>query len=367
MSFLNILFADEKVYTQWYDMPKSRYDNINRDINLDKIAEHISANRPDFPTQFLLYPCADKTTALMRIEVFRELYEKESVCIDLSEITKLLSRLGKCKASESNSGCVEQKWMYFLKTAEIYIECIQKLSDILSALKAGAFRKFYSLLQVIQDSTEFQRMVADTNRLSETFSSILNLSLSVDYNSKSIIVTEHIANSLYEELQALCEDILGLTMYRTFSVVNSNPLSALEEDIIKVLKRRHSDAFKELAEFYEHYSGINVYDIVNLKNQIIFYIEFIEFVKKAEAAGMKLTLPDFTDKAFEGKGLYDLSLALKIPEVIPNDFCFGKGELFVLSGPNQGGKTTLSEDLRKASYLRRTAALYLRNIQDSLF
>lgn len=351
MSFLNILFADESVYTQWYDKPKSKYESINRDINLDNIAEHIAKSRPDFPSQILLYPCGDKTTALMRIEAFRELYGKESVCAELNEITKLLSQLAKCKENESNSGCDEQKQMYFLKTAEVYIDCIQKLSDILSTLKAGAFIKLYSELHAIQDSPEFQSMVADANRLSETFAGILNLSLSVDYNSKSIVVSEQVSNSLYEELQTLCEDILGLTIYSTFSVVNSNPLSALEEDIIKVLKRRHSDAFKELAEFYEHYSGINVYDIVNLKNQIIFYIEFIEFVKKAEAAGMKLTLPDFTDKAFEGKGLYDLSLALKIPAVVPNDFSFRKGDLFVLSGPNQGGKTTFVRGLAQSIIL----------------
>lgn len=345
MAFLNVLFASESVYKKWCDMPKSGFDSVNSDINLDQIAEHILKNRPDFPAQYLLYPCGDRASAEMRIEALRELYEKENICEELGEITKTLTQLKKCKENEYDSGCDEQKQMYFLKTAEVYIECVQRIGTISSALENSAFKRLHLDLEAIQNAAAFQSMVLDVKRLSETFAEILNLSLAVDYSHKTITVSEHIQNSLYEELKALCADMLGITIYNTFSAVNSNPLSFLESDIIQVLKQRHPAAFQELADFYERYGGINVYDIANLKTQFLFYTEYIEFIKKSEAAGMRFTLPIFTNSEFDASGLYDLSLALKTPNVVPNDIQFQKGSLFVLSGPNQGGKTTFIRGL----------------------
>ena len=51
------------------------------------------------------------------------------------------------------------------------------------------------------------------------------------------------------------------------------------------------------------------------------------------------------DNGFRGSGIYDIALVWKSAgrdyKVVPNDFCFGSHpSFFVVTGPNQGGKTT---------------------------
>jgi DNA mismatch repair ATPase MutS len=75
----------------------------------------------------------------------------------------------------------------------------------------------------------------------------------------------------------------------------------------------------------------------------MFYLDYITFIKEMESKGYVFSLPVLNGSRLCFENAYDLSLALKrdFPhEVIANDIFMPCGSMFVLSGPNQGGKTT---------------------------
>ena len=90
----------------------------------------------------------------------------------------------------------------------------------------------------------------------------------------------------------------------------------------------------------------------DLKYDLTFYsaaITLVKFYKKYNLAYCRAELLKENENRTEGRGLYDLSLAAqfagkgkhdKIREIVPNDFSTDDGRIMVVTGANQGGKTT---------------------------
>ncbi|HBL85163.1 MAG: hypothetical protein A2Y17_01335 [Clostridiales bacterium GWF2_38_85] len=337
-----ILFSSENVYKKWYDSSRTNVDVINNDINLDAVAEQVLKTSSGFPVQIFLYPCNDINTTKLRAEIFRELYEKPSVCESLREYIQQLIKLKKQKQDEFNSPNPIQKQQYFLTSVLSYINCIERLAEIISSLKSKAFVSLYNKFNTIITSPEYGKMKIKAENLYERVDNLLGMSLSFDIRNSAVGIREN-KSGVMVRLSELYENLIGTKLNPGFSIVNSNPISALEEDIINVLKLRSPETFEELAEFYNFYAKIKFFDIIELKEQLHFYLDYIDFVKQMQTKGFHFTLPVFTDNNLNAVNAYDLSLAVKLSDseaIVSNDISLSKGNLFVLSGPNQGGKTT---------------------------
>jgi len=80
-----------------------------------------------------------------------------------------------------------------------------------------------------------------------------------------------------------------------------------------------------------------------------FYVSYLEYLNRLKDAGLSFCYPQVTDRTKEvfSTETFDLALATKLVSdkvtVVTNDF-FLKGDerIFVVTGPNQGGKTTFA-------------------------
>jgi DNA mismatch repair ATPase MutS len=94
--------------------------------------------------------------------------------------------------------------------------------------------------------------------------------------------------------------------------------------------------------------------------EIQFYVAFLEFLEPMKESGLSFCYPRISDRdkaAYNSEG-FDLALAewLRIigTPVVTNDFYLkGNERIFVVSGPNQGGKTTCARTFGQLHYLGR--------------
>lgn len=134
------------------------------------------------------------------------------------------------------------------------------------------------------------------------------------------------------------------------SLTGVDPMSdALKRVVTDILKR----TVNNLKSMLNKYVGISGYSFISLMPEIIFYIRFAELCDKIIALGLPLCKAEVIDKSSRTcdiKDIYNFKLAIKAledkasGETVTNDFEFGdKGRIYILTGPNRGGKTTITQ------------------------
>lgn len=165
---------------------------------------------------------------------------------------------------------------------------------------------------------------------------------------------------------SLVGDNLVASMCRTFSSVAPMPppepisffthleMGALELQILAELQQLHPDLFSALAAWDRTVMPFPHPDMVRFDRELQFYLAWLHLTDTLADAGCSSTLPIVTeDTALRLHGLYDLALALKMRQpIVPNDCLLTSQErIAVLTGPNQGGKSTFARALGQTAWL----------------
>ena len=131
----------------------------------------------------------------------------------------------------------------------------------------------------------------------------------------------------------------------------------IDEAILKLLSRWHNKEFQNLRKFVYTYRDIIDPEILRFSDEVFFYIRWQDMITPLKEKGLKFCYPKFDDRdciyCEEG---FDLALGLDLQEenksIVTNSFHLNKNErTIVVSGPNQGGKTTFARYFGQTFYL----------------
>ena len=141
-------------------------------------------------------------------------------------------------------------------------------------------------------------------------------------------------------------------------LANGSGMNHVEAKILDLVAKLYPDIFLNLDNYCTQNADFQDEAIAVFDREIQFYIAYLEYIAKIKLAGLKLCYPQIVDKSkevydYEG---FDLALAAKLiadkSPVVCNDFYLkDKERIFVVSGPNQGGKTTFARTFGQLHYL----------------
>ncbi len=140
------------------------------------------------------------------------------------------------------------------------------------------------------------------------------------------------------------------------SAVPDNPLLVpLFRDLAEVLKRTS----RPVAAALKAYTRVNTHFLDDLGAELAFYLGAVNLIAKLSACGLPMCQPEITAmeaRVCQVEASFNLNLALRLIGRAPhnhpslngmmvlNDIHFSEdGRIFVLTGPNQGGKTTYTQ------------------------
>ena len=139
------------------------------------------------------------------------------------------------------------------------------------------------------------------------------------------------------------------THIETSTVTGKDPLSNNLRRVVTDMMRRTVNDIKSTIKKHVDFSG---YSLINLMPEITFFIRWAELTEKITETGMPMCKPEILDydcRNCSFKEIYNLKLAINKANgeeinIISNDFDFNdKHRIYILTGPNRGGKTIFTQ------------------------
>ncbi len=134
-------------------------------------------------------------------------------------------------------------------------------------------------------------------------------------------------------------------------------MTRVDAEIVERVARLHPDVFTALEQFGELHAGFIDATVARFDREVRFYLAYLDLIAPLRSAGLPFCYPEVGGSAgIEAYDAFDLALALKLgkdgKKPVPNDFGLrGPERILVVTGPNQGGKTTFARMFGQLHYL----------------
>lgn len=357
MEFQSILFADKSVELE-KSMP-AFFQDLHLDYILN-IIKHLAAG--DYQMEYYYYTFPGTFSLIeYRQQVFRDFMDA-SLRDAVYGFCSIMRQSRHSYMLSLECGEPVRAAVYHLEAALSYWEALEQFGEYLGSftpVSNGISQLKDYVLKHIEECQEngFSKAAEGAKRI------FLQMRFRMDLNHEGVTINVKDDTETEEERDYLKElvDLLqagnteGKTVMKDI-FPNALEPSYLENALVKLLKKSNPGVFKEIQLFYKNYKNFYPEKLLRFEEEVQFYLSFINFKEKTEVHGSSMDIPEVTDNgSFWGNGIYDIALAWKSPgrnhKVVPNDFCFGSSpSFFVVTGPNQGGKTTFARSLGQAVY-----------------
>jgi len=350
-----------------FDRPRERIalDEVKppsffHDLNLDQVVDRITASWEEYELAPFYYTRPPDLDAIAyRQEIMRDLEDKplmQSVKSFSEKMRGMHRCLEQAKQFHYYKYTMER---HFLGAVEVYCEAVDRLRQDLCALgpKSRGLRAFCEYLTDYVASPSFHDLVAETEKLKSDLSDIR---YSVLIKDGSITVRSYEGESDYSAAIEETFDKFRRGTVNNYGVEvpkwgGVNHIEAQIQDRVALLNPHTFRALETFCGVHQEYLDKKISEF---DREIQFYVAYLTHVMKFRDAGLSFCEPQVspTSKEVGGKRCFDLALASKLiderAKVVCNDFFLcGLERILVVSGPNQGGKTTFSRMLGQLHYL----------------
>jgi hypothetical protein len=329
------------------------------DLNLDQIVAAITARKEQYDLKPFFYnPLQDADAITWRHEIMQDL-DATPLFGDINAFAQEMSAMREHLAQSGKLSYKLQKERWFLDAVDIYCDAVTRLAHDLSVaeLRSRGLSAFRDYVTVYAGSDSFTSLFQRTKKLIADLSAI---HYTVLINGLRVEVRHYGGEPDYAaEVAATFEKFRqGNVREYTFNFIDLPQMNSVEERIVALVARLHPEIFSALEQYCAENKDFQNHTIVAFDREIQFYVVYLEHVARVRNSGLNFCYPSVvrTSKEVHSVEGFDLALAeILIAEggaVVCNDFHLKDGErVIVVSGPNQGGKTTFARTFGQLHYL----------------
>jgi DNA mismatch repair ATPase MutS len=354
----SILFdnADDGVATCRREQPSCFVD-----LNLDQVVAATIRGREEHDlTPFFHTPLHDVDAVRYRQEVLRDL--------EVSEVRHAIESFARAMRAVRRQRAIAAKMRYRYQRASLLLEAVDAygvaviaLTRDLAALDVTSpgLLKLRRFLAAHTASSDFTAVLAEARALQ---TSLAGIRYCLHIHGNRVQVTAYDGEEDDTEAVLRIFEKFKREDSKDYRIKFSDRLDMnhVEAQILDLVAVLNPIIFANLDAFSARYSDFLDPTVVAFDREVQFYLAYLEFIDRFKAAGLAFAYPSVstTSKEICAKDAFDLALAGTLVSesagtgIVRNDFSLvGPERVLVVTGPNQGGKTTFARMFGQLHYL----------------
>jgi DNA mismatch repair protein MutS len=356
LPFQSILFGDHQGAG---DAQAAAQPAFFGDLHLDQIVSSITAGREEYElAPFFFSPLRDVEAVHYRHHVLRDLEDEqllEGVRKFAADMNRMRDRLALMKKLHYR----RQKQRWFLDAIAVYCEAVASFAERLSSVDLTS-RGFVCLRRYVAAYVE-----------SERFTSLATGARHVDAELAAVRYAVHIKGNRVTVSRYEGEPDASEEVERTFAKFKQGAvkdyrvrfredveMNHVEAKILELVAKLNPEPFSKLDVYCERQRRYLDGTIGRFDREVQFYLAYLEYIEPLRSRGLSFSHPRVSarSKDVHVSESFDLALATKLmrenASVVCNDFHLtGPERILVVSGPNNGGKTTFARMFGQLHYL----------------
>ncbi len=380
---------------------KTLSETAVHDLGLEAICKRLSdkAKEQSLILGIMSRITDDPEVSRFRLDVFEDIYNNPAFCDRMLEILDKIDFLRDYGSFRRDNTEVSGTWDLVHRLEEIrdyisYVEALQKcLSDV--DLKSKGLRDLKVYIDSIYEDNGFSELKKDIAELKASTSNLKSVTVGINLNERfeareiglisvnSKAFTKSTILDNFGSFIARKDNIKetsewdGSPHFQPFSTDGSNgsflenmaktkmkmdnpilmmsmalvPQNDLSKDVTSHMDRVSdhmlNQTVKQLKEVLLKYVGLSIMDITALIPEFIYYVRWAAFIRGHETLGFcKANVSDGADALrMHAEQFWNLKLADHVEgEIVKNDLDFDcNRNLYILTGANRGGKTTMTQ------------------------
>lgn len=329
------------------------------DLALDQIVAAVIAGREEYDlAPYFYHPLHDRQAIVYRQEIFRDL-DNRSLVDALQTFAVAMRTMREQLGLVGRLSYPRQKERWFVEAVASYCGAVLALTEALGVAgrcASAGFAAFAGYLDEYTTSPSFIALHQYTQELREELSS-LRYCLHIDGLRVQCLPYADQADYSVEidEIFARFKQAAAGTYRFTFQDVAE--MNHVEARILDLVAELFPDLFAALTEYQAAHADFLDPGVARFDREIQVYLAWLEYTARLNRAGLVFCLPEVTeDKAIHAEQAVDLALANRLVQegIVPvtNDLRLsGRERILVITGPNQGGKTTFARMFGQLHYL----------------
>lgn len=341
------------------------------DLMTDTVASMINRRNPQNVMKLFHEHCNDLETINYRLDALEDVINNPTLSPTLHRIIRVLLESEHKQISSARSPDNFTALSSSIEALDSYISSMEELhklySDLKPTLRSEAFSGLFSDIEERFSSEDFAAMKTDVSELKEAFSKkIRSVTVAINFNSDMRPIAAGIV-SISEKPAGEKPNVFDRLFYRNAAHPDTYVMGKLrtnqpnEDGYVSEADKALFDAMEKITSAYlgrlknalKAYERLSFEHISMLEDQLEIYDGMAHIIDTANARGMKMSRPVFTDEPRKAdiRNLFDPCFFFKAAAanseakgdelVVRNDITMDEsGRFFILTGANNGGKTT---------------------------